>query len=132
MTPTTEAGRALAANLLQDYYRLAGMVIRDVEADILAIEAEAAAQAVAAERERLRKRDWHEVMLDALCESDGGNNPFYSDDPDAIALANELADAVLALLAVPDEGEAGDSGYYENDPYDAELAAAEEARRSQP
>jgi len=45
-----------------------------------------------------RAVDWHGVLLDALCASDGGNNPFYRDDDDTVALASELASVVRAAL----------------------------------
>jgi hypothetical protein len=43
--------------------------------------------------------EWADVMMDALRASDDGNNPFYSDDPDTISLARQLAEAVVAHLA---------------------------------
>lgn len=47
----------------------------------------------------MSKIDWDEIMLDALRSSDGGNNPFYSDDPDTVSLAHQLGDAVRAQSA---------------------------------
>lgn len=41
---------------------------------------------------------WAEVMMDALRASDNGNNPFYSDDPDTVDLARELAEAAVTYL----------------------------------
>lgn len=45
--------------------------------------------------------EWADIMLDALRQSDGGNNPFYADDPDTVNLARELAEAVVAALSGP-------------------------------
>jgi hypothetical protein len=50
--------------------------------------------------------EWADVMMDALRASDGGNNPFYSDDPDTISLARQLAEAVVAHLAEGSDREA--------------------------
>lgn len=37
-------------------------------------------------------------MMDALRNSDDGDNPFYSDDEDTISLARQLAEAVVSRL----------------------------------
>jgi hypothetical protein len=50
--------------------------------------------------------EWADVMMDALRASDDGNNPFYSDDPDTIRLARQLAEAVVAHLAKGSDREA--------------------------
>jgi len=42
--------------------------------------------------------EWADIMLDALRDSDGGNNPFYSDDPNTVSLARQLAETVVARL----------------------------------
>lgn len=42
--------------------------------------------------------EWAETMMDALLASDGGDNPFYSDDDDTISLARQLAEAVVGRL----------------------------------
>lgn len=55
-------------------------------------------EAVAEERERVKKLDWSEVMLDALCGSDDGNNPFYRDEEDTLALSEQLAAAILRIV----------------------------------
>ena len=42
------------------------------------------------------KQDLFEIVLDALTESDGGNNPFYADDDDTKEFAEEITDAIIA------------------------------------
>lgn len=49
----------------------------------------------------LRELDWREVALNALCDSDNGNNPFYRVDDDTQALAEEIGEAFREATALP-------------------------------
>jgi hypothetical protein len=50
------------------------------------------------EKASLDVGSWAATMMEALRDSDDGNNPFYSDDEDTISLARQLAEAVVAHL----------------------------------
>jgi hypothetical protein len=71
-----------------------GWFANAIETGVLHGRREAEAQTAPA----LDVEGWADVMLDALRESDGGNNPFYSDDDDTVSLARQLAEAVVARL----------------------------------
>lgn len=37
-----------------------------------------------------------DIVLDAMVNSDGGNNAFYRDDDEAVDLARQIAEAIVA------------------------------------
>lgn len=96
--PATEAGRELAAKAKREAWSNWEWLVRQT---IPAIEREAAERASGG----LDADEWADVMLNALCRSDNGNNPFYSDDADTVSLARELAETVVTRLATPQPGE---------------------------